>query len=221
MPHQCKVSVGEVLRQSIRMYRKAPGPLVVLSAISIGSMQAIELLRQKARRIPMFSQIETWANPFWYWAVIATILVCRSVASGENATLGGALRNLYGKFWRYAINRWAAAFLMGLPLLICFPLGSATMMGAKQGTAVAGLLVLLLTFALVPVAWLAMRFWLVGVAACVEPVERGWWTVRRSWHMMRYHVWHALGAMAVVFGISVPGLTLFFLGLSRNPWNAC
>ena len=211
MRHSCSVSLPEIFKQSVEIYRKAFAPLLLLSAVAILSSEIFMVALQHTRLFAVVAML----NPIPHFAFIWMILISWKVLQGEGRSWK-MLADIPAKFWRYITNIAAstiAAILAALlSIIILFTAKRIT--GGFLATNPLLSFVLLVSFMFGPLIYFIVRFFLVGIIACLEP-SREWWTLHRSWRMISPHGWQVTLALAISCILYLPVVGLMYLGQGR------
>jgi hypothetical protein len=226
--HPCQVRVGHVVAQGLSLYQKAFIPLLVLSGIAQAGNGALSLLVYSPKALGggfywLLSAVASVAYlPLWTWISLATLFTIDRVEHGERPSAGDIVGSPRGKFWRFlGASVRAIALVLGatvataaVALLPTLGLGIVAFM-TRLKILFVGAMALALLGLLVAIGvevWVLVRVALYGVLVALEPkVPQGPGPIRRSWRLMRTHVWRGLGIWLIASLWCIPAGALSFL----------
>ena len=209
--HNCKIRILEVFAQGGEIYRKCFLFLVALSAIGSGSGIFLEHFLGRSYLL----QVLTAGIDFWI--SITSIRLCLRFLEEKAPpkSFQAIVAMPWGKFFRAFVNGVLAYLLsFALPFIVLLSAPVYLRMTSNPVTAMlGGIIFLVLAAALIPFSvWLSIRLSLADVVALAESTDQGWWTVKRSWKLMRPpHAWQGFLLALIILMVMAPGMALFIM----------
>ena len=218
--HQCQIRAPRVISQGFKLYGQSFIVLLGMSVVTCALNGVTKILNKP----PLINQLAALGItlvllvPIWCWVSLAMIRTCDAVSQGERPGFYKSLANPHGRFWLFMVNSAAitAYILMGALVLGLLVFGALTLIRTRDPVGMVRTALWLSTanelLGVGLAIWFMLRVALYGVVTALETPKQHWsWPLKRSWQLMRGHMWRGVGAWAVPFICSVPGAIVTIL----------
>jgi hypothetical protein len=197
---------GEIVRDSLRIYRDYFGPLLLIYALPVLPVLVISAYANFAADPVMLIVVgilDILVAAFPYGAVT---LAVADICLGNRPTVAGSYGGLFGNFWRYVGTYALYMTMVILGIFLAAFLGSTLWFAVHPGVGVvAGAVVAGLTF-------MVMFRYMFACQICVIERRGPIQSLRRSRHLIRGMFWRTVGLGMAMIGMIY--LLLFAIGVA-------